>query len=67
MRFEICKKVYKKRISELDTECSSVWYTEKQYRTYEIYDTKKEKWITIDEFAEIAKEKEKGNEFNSVH
>ena len=62
MRFEIRKTVYRKRISELDTEYSIDFYTEEKYRKYEIYDTKKEKWITINQFAEIAKEKEIGNE-----
>ena len=62
MRFKINRQVYRKRISELDTEYSSGWYTEEKYRRYEIYDTKKEKWITINQFAEIAKEKEIGNE-----
>jgi len=54
MRFEINKIVYRKRIEEL----SGGWYTEEKYRKYKIYDTKKEKWISIDEFIEIAKEKE---------
>ena len=54
MRFEICKQVYRKNITEL----GGTWYTEEQYRTYEIYDTKTEKWITIDEFSKIAQEKE---------
>jgi len=58
MRFEIRKTVYRKHIPEL----GGTWYTEEKYRKYEIYDTKKEKWITINQFAEIAKEKEIGNE-----
>jgi|TARA_R110000824_G_scaffold61170_1_gene162952 hypothetical protein len=58
MRFEIRRQIYRKSINEL----SGNWYTDEQYRKYEIYDTKKEKWITIDKFAEIAKEKEIGNE-----
>jgi len=53
MRFQIYKQVYRKNIKEL----GGTWYTEEQYRTYNIYDTKKEKWITIDEFSKIAKEK----------
>tara|TARA_R110000824_G_scaffold147810_4_gene317320 strand:+ start:172 stop:357 length:186 start_codon:yes stop_codon:yes gene_type:complete len=57
-RFEICKIVYRKRMPELDTVYSSGWYTEEQYRNYQIYDTKKEEWISIDKFTEIAKEKE---------
>ena len=56
MRFQICKTVYRKHIPEL----GGTWYTEEKYRKYEIYDTKKEKWITIDEFSKIAKEKEIG-------
>lgn len=62
MRFKINKQVYRKRISELDTEYSSGWYTEEKYRRYEIYDTKTKKYITINQFAEIAKEKEMDNE-----
>ena len=54
MRFEVNKIVYRKNIKELE----GMWYTEEKYRRYEIYDTKTEKWISIDEFIEIAKEKE---------
>ena len=52
-RFEICKIVYRKAIKDLPT-----WYTEEQYRNYQIYDTKTMEWISVDEFSEIAKEKE---------
>lgn len=54
MRFEIHKSTYRKSIREL----GNGWYSEEKYRVYKIYDTKTEKWITTDEFAEIAKEKE---------
>ena len=54
MRFKIHKSIYRKLITEL----GDGWYSEEKYRVYKIYDTKTEKWITIDEFAEIAKEKE---------
>ena len=54
MRFKIHKSIYRKLITEL----GDGWYSEEKYRVYKIYDTKTEKWITTDEFAEIAKEKE---------
>ena len=53
-RFEIHRSLYRKAIPELRG-----YYTEEQYQVYKIYDTKKEEWISIDDFAEIAKEKEK--------
>jgi hypothetical protein len=53
-RFEIHQSTYRKRIQEL----GAGWYTDEKYRIYKIYDTKNEKWITIDEFTQIAKEKE---------
>ena len=53
-RFEICKTVYRKSIKELGNN----WYSEEKYRKYQIYDTKNQKWISIDEFIDIAKEKE---------
>ena len=53
-RFEICKQTYRKSIKEL----GNGWYSDEKYRVYKIYDTKTQKWINIDEFIEIAKEKE---------
>ena len=53
-RFEISKVVYRKADREIPT-----LHSEEQYRVYKIYDKKIQKWISIDDFAEIAKEKEK--------
>ena len=58
MRFEIRRQIYRKSINEL----SGNWYTDEQYRKYEIYDTKKESRSHNIRFAEIEKEKEIGNE-----
>ena len=53
-RFEIHRSLYRKAIPELRG-----YYTEEQYQVYKIYDKKIQKWISVDDFAEIAKEKEK--------
>ena len=53
-RYESSKVVYRKADRDYPT-----LHSEEKYRVYKIFDWKIRKYISVDDFAEIAKEKEK--------